>query len=55
MTERFLIIKGTPTEQELVALEKAIPLPAVKKLGAASLWRKSQMRQPLSKKWGPTF
>lgn len=55
MAGRFTIIKGKPTEQELIALDKAIPVTTVKKLETASLWRKSQMRQPLPKKWGPTF
>ncbi|MEI8066201.1 MAG: hypothetical protein WCH42_02585 [Actinomycetes bacterium] len=55
MERRFTIIKGTATADELAALEKALPTPIVKKVVAASLWRKSQIRQPLPKKWGPNF
>jgi hypothetical protein len=55
MERRFTIIKGTATAAELAALEKALPTPVVKKVVAASLWRKSQIRQPLPKKWGPNF
>lgn len=55
MQRRFTIINGTPTSAELAALEKALPTPVVKKVEAASLWRKSQIRQPLPKKWGPNF
>jgi hypothetical protein len=55
MARHFIVVKGKATEQELAALEKAIPVPVVKKVEAASLWRKSQIRQPLPKKWGPTF
>ena len=55
MSHKFVIVKGNPSEQEMAALEKAIPIPVEKKVESASLWRKSQIRQPLPKKWGPTF
>ncbi|MEI6405909.1 MAG: hypothetical protein WCO85_00125 [Actinomycetes bacterium] len=55
MPKRFTIIKGTPTAAELAALEKALPTPVVKKVEVASLWRKSQIRQPLPKKWTQNF
>jgi hypothetical protein len=53
--KRFTITSGTPTPEELAALEKALPTPVVKKVETASLWRKSQIRQPLPRKWGQTF
>jgi hypothetical protein len=55
MNTKFTILKGTPTAKELAALEKALPTPVVKKIERASLWRKSQIRQPLPRKWGQTF
>jgi hypothetical protein len=55
MPRHFTIIKGTPTKEELAALEKAIPVPSVKKVESAGLWRKSQIRQPLPRKWGQSF
>ncbi|MEI6866938.1 MAG: hypothetical protein WCK62_00410 [Actinomycetes bacterium] len=55
MERRFTIVNGAPTEAELAALEKALPTPVVKKVESAGLWRKSQIRQPLPRKWGPTF
>jgi len=55
MNTKFTILKGTPSEKELAALEKALPTPVVKKIERASLWRKSQIRQPLPRKWGQTF
>jgi len=53
--KRFTITSGTPTPEELAALEKALPTPVVKKVETASLWRKSQIRQPLPRKWGQIF
>ena len=53
--KRFTITSGTPNPEELAALEKALPTPVVKKVETASLWRKSQIRQPLPRKWGQTF
>jgi len=53
--KRFTILSGTPTPEELAALEKALPTPVLKKVETASLWRKSQIRQPLPRKWGQTF
>jgi hypothetical protein len=53
--KRFTITSGTPSAQELAALEKALPSPVVKKVETASLWRKSQIRQPLPRKWGQSF
>ncbi|MEJ6574101.1 MAG: hypothetical protein QNL78_03105 [Actinomycetes bacterium] len=55
MSNRFTILNGTATESELAALEKALPAPVVKKINTASLWRKSQIRQPLPRKWGQSF
>lgn len=55
MPAKFTILKGAPTPSELAALEKALPTPVVKKIESANLWRKSQIRQPLPKKWGPNF
>lgn len=55
LKKRFTIVSGTPTKDELAALEKALPTPIVKKVETASLWRKSQIRQPLPRKWGQTF
>jgi hypothetical protein len=54
-SKRFTITSGTPSDEELLALEKALPTPVVKKLETASLWRKSQIRQPLPRKWGHSF
>jgi|GEM_PF-662591 hypothetical protein len=54
-SKRFTITSGTPSAEELAALEKALPTPVVKKVETASLWRKSQIRQPLPRKWGQTF
>ncbi|MCX6450531.1 MAG: acyl-CoA carboxylase subunit epsilon [Actinobacteria bacterium] len=55
MKKRFTVLSGNPTPEELAALEKALPTPVVKKVNTASLWRKSQIRQPLPRKWGQTF
>jgi len=55
MNNKFTIITGTATDKELAALEKALPTPVVKKVNTASLWRKSQIRQPLPRKWGQSF
>lgn len=55
MNKKFTIVNGTATEKELAALEKALPTPIVKKVNPASLWRKSQIRQPLPRKWGQSF
>jgi hypothetical protein len=55
MNKKFTIVKGTATAAELAALEKAIGDPAPKKPRPYSLWRKSQIRQPLAKKWGTDF
>ena len=41
--------------ETVIALEKALPTPVVKKVESASLWRKSQIRQPLPRKWGQSF
>ena len=53
--KRFTVVSGTPSKQELAALEKTLPTPVIKKVETASLWRKSQIRQPLPRKWGQTF
>jgi hypothetical protein len=53
--KRFTIVSGTPNSEELAALRKALPAPVIKKVETASLWRKSQIRQPLPRKWGQTF
>lgn len=55
MNNKFTILNGTPSKSELAALEKALPIPVVKKIDTASLWRKSQIRQPLPRKWGQSF
>ena len=55
MNNEFTILNGTATKSELAALEKALPTPVVKKINRASLWRKSQIRQPLPRKWGQSF
>ncbi|CAN2233943.1 hypothetical protein MCEMZLE42_00291 [actinobacterium SCGC AAA044-D11] len=55
MNRKFTILNGTPSAKELAALEKALPMPVVKKVERASLWRKSQIRQPLPRKWGQSF
>ena len=55
MNRKFTILNGTPSAMELAALEKALPTPVVKKVERASLWRKSQIRQPLPRKWGQSF
>ena len=55
MNKKFIILNGTPTAKELEALERAIPTPVVKKVETASLWRKSQVRAPLPRKWGQSF
>ena len=51
----FTIVNGNPTPRELEVLEKTLPAPIVKKVARASLWRKSQIRQPLPRKWGQSF
>ena len=55
MNKKFTILNGTASEKELAALEKALPTPVAKKVNTASLWRKSQIRQPLPRKWGQSF
>lgn len=55
MNSNFTILNGTPSKKELIALEKALPTPVVKKVDTANLWRKSQIRQPLPRKWGQSF
>ena len=55
MNRKFTILNGTPSAKELAALEKALLTPVVKKVERASLWRKSQIRQPLPRKWGQSF
>ena len=55
MNRKLTILNGTPSAKELAALEKALPTPVVKKVERASLWRKSQIRQPLPRKWGQSF
>mgnify|MGYP000886231655 FL=1 len=55
MNNKFTILNGTATDKELAALEKALPTPVVKKVNTASRWRKSQIRQPLPRKWGQSF
>jgi len=55
INHRFTIVNGNPTAKELEALEKALPALIVKKVARASLWRKSQIRQPLPRKWGESF
>ncbi len=55
MEKKFTILKGNPSELELKALEIAIPVPEEKKPRPYSIWRKSQIRQPLAKKWGTDF
>ncbi len=55
MNKKFTILNGTATDKELAALEKALPTPVIKKVNTTSLWRKSQIRQPLPRKWGQSF
>ncbi|KGA21302.1 hypothetical protein GM51_2745 [freshwater metagenome] len=55
MNKKFTILNGTATDKELAALEKALPTPVIKNVNTASLWRKSQIRQPLPRKWGQSF
>ena len=55
MNRNFKVLKGELTREEFVALRRALPTPEVKKSESASLWRKSQIRQPLPRKWGQTF
>jgi hypothetical protein len=55
MNKKFTILNGTATDKELVALEIALPTPVVKIVNIPSLWRKSQIRQPLPRKWGQSF
>ena len=55
INNRFTIVNGNPTPRELEVLEKTLPAPIVKKVARASLWRKSQIRQPLPRKWGRSF
>jgi hypothetical protein len=52
---KFTILHGTATPEEMRALEKAIKMPAPKKPLPMSLWRKSQIRNPLPKRWGTDF
>ncbi|MSV88131.1 MAG: hypothetical protein F2856_04270 [Actinobacteria bacterium] len=54
--QKFLITSGTPTREEIIAIGKALRIPVEKKATErASLWRKSQIRQPLPRKWGQLF
>jgi hypothetical protein len=54
--QKFLITSGTPTREEIIAIGKALRIPVEKKaVERASLWRKSQIRQPLPRKWGQLF
>ncbi|MCX6455639.1 MAG: hypothetical protein WCQ78_01895 [Actinomycetes bacterium] len=55
LSKKFTITSGTPSPAELAALEKAIPAPVEQKIESSSLWRKSQVRQPLPRKWGQSF
>jgi len=55
MNRKFKILKGEATREEFVALRRALPSPHERKSESASLWRKSQIRQPLPRKWGQTF
>jgi hypothetical protein len=55
ITKKFTITSGTPSDAELAALLKAVPTPVAKKVESSSLWRKSQVRQPLPRKWGQSF
>jgi len=55
LSKKFTITSGTPSAAELTALEKAIPAPAERKIKSSSLWRKSQVRQPLPRQWGQSF
>jgi hypothetical protein len=55
VNSKFTILNGTASEEELAALEIALPVPVIKKVETASLWRKSQIRQPLPRKWGQSF
>jgi hypothetical protein len=55
MNRKFKTIKGEMSREEFVALRRALPEPNIKKSESASLWRKSQIRQPLPRKWGQTF
>ena len=51
----FTILHGTATPAEMRALEKAIKTPTPKKPLPMSIWRKSQIRNPLPKRWGTDF
>jgi len=55
MNKRFSIVKGNPSREELAALSKVIRKPVAKKAERASLWRKSQLQQPLPHNWKQTF
>ena len=55
MNRNFKVLKGELTREEFVALRRALHTPNEKKSESASLWRKSQVRQPLPRKWGQTF
>jgi hypothetical protein len=55
VNRNFKVVKGELTREEFVALRRALPTPEEKKSESASLWRKSQIRQPLPRKWGQTF
>jgi hypothetical protein len=55
MNRNFKVLKGELTREEFVALRRTLPTPIEKKSESASLWRKSQIRQPLPRKWGQTF
>ena len=52
---KFDIVKGTPSVAEMRVLLKVIKTPEPKKPLPMSLWRKSQIRNPLPKRWGTDF
>ena len=54
-TQKFTITNGPATREEIIAIGKALRIPETRKDSRASLWRKSQVRQPLPRKWGQTF
>jgi hypothetical protein len=51
----FTILQGNPTAAELKALEAAIKPAQPKKPQPMSIWRRSQIRNPLPKRWGTDF
>jgi hypothetical protein len=54
-TQKFTITNGPATREEIIAIGKALRIRDVKSPERASLWRKSQIRQPLPRKCGQTF